>query len=292
MSASRTWRVRLPLLSLSCAVVLSCAMAVSTAWGVGCTCGSGSYTCDVNTCNPGITDGVLPAAVKCDWNCNGTTHLCPNLLIDCYTTQVHDRNGDGMVTICGTAGANTIYGTAGDDVICAKGGDDTIIAEQGGNDLIDAGPGNDTVQTGEGDDYVFGDTGNDCIASLGGSDMIKGGTGNDGIFDNHCLPGITCTDSSAGFESPLLGSRLCGGKGADFLVGYGPSRGHTCFDGGADQVAGAPNICGSNLGGGAECLFANATEPDLITFRNCVGGATIFPFGSEDPDHHPVCGCD
>ncbi|MBI4516177.1 MAG: calcium-binding protein [Deltaproteobacteria bacterium] len=268
---------------LMASVVLATLAVVGSApvRAVTCNCAGATYTCSTGTCNPHL---ILGTALQCDWNCNSAG--CPDL--SACPSEPCDRNGDGKCVLCGYASnAEWIVGTPGDDAICAKGGDDVIDVHQGGNDLVDAGLGNDTVQAGTGDDYIFGDDGNDCIGGGGGSDVIDGEVGNDGIFST-CIPSLPLT-CPASFPDLVIGSRLCGGKGNDLVVGYG-HRGHECIDGGPNQASIELGRCGFGSGG-PDCWYvANfGDDHDVATFRNC---SIPLVFGTGTAlSNSPMCGC-
>ena len=82
----------------------------------------------------------------------------------------------------------------------------------GGIDYVDGGADNDRVEGGDGDDVLRGGTNDDVILGGGGIDQLFGDAGADRLFADS---GSTKTISQS-----LVGQRLFGGDGIDYLYGY------------------------------------------------------------------------
>jgi len=257
-------------------------------WAETCVWQNLVFPCDTGTCNAGAN------SFRCDWNCN-SSNQCPQFASQAECDGGPDQSGtkfwaeDGRCTICGTGADNTITGTPGNDVLCGRSGHDVLSGGGGGDDVMNGESGNDTVNGGPGHDELYGGGGNDCVfGGATGSDTLSGDDGDDGVFGGYCGTSGCGTPISA----PLLSSRMCGGKGADYVWANGPA--HQCFDGGADQVVDPPTGCGivPAFFEPYDCLYIADPEGDsgshhVATMRNCVN---LVSFSTLLPAK-PACGC-
>ncbi len=124
-------------------------------------------------------------------------------------------NGSGDI-ITGGAGTDTIYGSQGADTITGGAGSDTIYGGGAGS-FISGGTGPDTIIAGGNNDTIYGNGGQDVIVAGGSNDVIYAdnlaGTGDTGAVSY--LYGTYKGEAGVGTDT------LIGGKGNDFLYGYG-----------------------------------------------------------------------
>jgi len=206
-----------------------------------CTVGGFTYTCDVLCVGSGA--------------CNAPVSGC-------------DVDSDGKCTACGNNSNNTIRGTTGNDVLCGFGGDDSLAGAPRavfalGDDIFSGGDGNDRIYGGYGNDEMYGDAGDDLLqGGNGGSDTLVGGDGNDSLQASY----------NYSFTIPF-GTKLCGGKGDDLVIGMG--HGYQCVDGGADY-----DWC-------AYWAPQYPNDDEFGTARNCEELADSDPLEPAQPS----CGC-
>lgn len=123
-----------------------------------------------------------------------------------------------------------IDGTSGNDNLFGTSGADVIRALEG-DDIVSGGEGNDTIHSGAGNDTSSGDGGNDTINGENGDDHLYGNDGND---------------------------YLVAGDGVDVLEGGD----------GDDRLAGAANIAGVPLHGGAYVVDTDGNQGDGYAVRD------------------------
>ncbi len=133
-------------------------------------------------------------------------------------------SGDTMV---GGSGTDTIYGSQGPDSIIGGIGSDTIYAGPVAS-FISGGSGPDTIVGGASGDTIYGNGGPDVLIAGGGHNLIyadnPAGTGDTGAVSY--LYGTYAGEQGAGTDT------LVGGKGNDYLFGYGD----TIIVGGAGSI--------------------------------------------------------
>ena len=119
-------------------------------------------------------------------------------------------------TLLGGPGEDTVYGSQGKDSITGGTGSDVIYSGPVAS-FISAGTGPDTVVSGASGDTIYGNGGPDVLVAGGGHDLIYAdnpvGTGDSGAVSY--LYGSYSGGPGAGSNT------LIGGKGNDFLFGFG-----------------------------------------------------------------------
>ena len=170
-----------------------------------------------------------------------------------FSGQATLYGGSGNDTLLGGSGNNYIVGGAGKDYLSAGSGNTILVGTAGSGDTLIGGPGEDTIYGSQGADRIAGGTGSDTIYSGPVASFISGGTGpdtivgganGDTIYGNggadviiaggsHDLiyadnPGGTGDTGAVSYlygtyagESGAGIDTLIGGKGNDYLFGYG-----------------------------------------------------------------------
>jgi Ca2+-binding RTX toxin-like protein len=190
---------------------------------------------------------------------------------------VCQSNGQGGLTITGTAGANRIVGTTGPDVIRCGAGDDVVFAGAG-DDVIRCGAGNDTIDAGAGNDQAFGEAGRDKVAGAAGRDRASGGAGNDNVgggAGNDRASGDSGNDRVSGNSG---NDRVSGNSGNDRVSGNSGND-RLAGNGGNDRLSGGSGRDSMSSGSGRDRLSGGSGNDRLNTrdrrgrdTANCGGG--------------------
>ncbi|MBV1710901.1 MAG: VCBS domain-containing protein, partial [Desulfomicrobium sp.] len=129
---------------------------------------------------------------------------------------------DGNDTLIGGLGNDTLWGGADADSLDGGAGQDDLYGDNGA-DQMDGGEGHDFLYGGDGNDTIYGGSGNDRMWGESGDDSLVGHCSDDspdGYADT--LYGGAGNDTLDGSKS-TGGSTLCGGTGADRIMGNGVS---------------------------------------------------------------------
>ena len=185
-------------------------------------------------------------------------------------------------------GNDVLYGGSGTDWIFGGGGQDQIYGN-GGSDYLDGGSGNDFVSGGAGDDVVRGGANDDILHGDAGIDQVYGEAGTDYLFGD--------AGSGSGWNQNLVGQRLWGGDGIDYLYAYAysirPSTGVSDTENQADEIS----LVGDEMHGGdggdwlygnlrSELMFGDGGNDtifgDWLAGRNYAQSQTAATFGGAD----------
>ena len=167
----------------------------------------------------------------------GTTGTKPIVPIVLAGLSMEGLVDDGEDQIAGGTGTDWLFGGSGGDRLDGSAGDD----------YVDGGAGDDLVRGGLGDDVVRGGSDNDVVNGDDGIDQLFG---DDGV--DHLFGGAGTTNVTLG---SLVGQRLFGGQGIDYLYAYSYS-----FDVTAEAGLPGDEIHG---GGGNDWIYGSIRSETL-----------------------------
>src|SRR5207248_156252 len=157
--------------------------------------------------------------------------------------SINGVEGDGNDILQGGDGTDWLFGGSDVDQLDGGNGDDYLDAGLGNDTFVHGGAGNDVVRGGAGDDVLRGDSGLDQLYGDDGRDILFGDAG----------------DEATG---SLVGQRLWGGEGSDFLYAYAAVG----LNATAAQVTAETGLPGDELHGegGGDFLYGNLRQDILF----------------------------